>query len=191
MTLGANGIVQGAALVYSQGTPLGFGPPAVRWLTTGSLFGVTPVIWLFTLFAILGTAVLQVTSFGRRVYAVGNNPEVANLSGVNVRAILTGAYMISGVCSAIVGILLVGYNGQASLGMGDDYLLPSIAVVVAGGVVITGGKGHYLGIVGGVLLLTALQILLGGMPLPFAVRGVIQGLVVLGALTTLREDAAT
>ena len=75
--------------------------------------------------------------------------------------------------------------------MGDDYLLPSIAVVVAGGVVITGGKGHYLGIVGGVLLLTALQILLGGMPLPFAVRGVIQGLVVLGALITLREDAAT
>jgi ribose transport system permease protein len=191
MTLGANGIVQGVALVYSQGTPLGFGPPAVRWLTTGSLFGVTPVIWLFILFAILVTAILQVTSFGRRVYAVGNSPEVANLSGVNVRATLTGAYMISGVCSAIVGILLVGYNGQASLGMGDDYLLPSIAVVVAGGVVITGGKGHYLGIVGGVLLLTALQILLGGMPLPFAVRGIIQGLVVLGALITLREDTAT
>ena len=191
MTLGANGVLQGLALIYSQGTPLGFGPPAVRWLTTGSLFGVTPVIWLFIVFAIAVTAILQVTPFGRRVYAVGNSPEVANLSGVNVRATLTGAYMISGVCSAIVGVLLVGYNGQASLGMGDDYLLPSIAVVVAGGVVITGGKGHYLGIVGGVLLLTALQILLGGTPLPFAVRGLIQGLVVLGALITLREDTAT
>jgi ribose transport system permease protein len=163
----------------------------MRWLTTGSLFGVTPVIWLFIVFAIIVTAILQVTPFRRRIYAVGNSPGVANLSGVNVRATLTGAYMISGVCSAIVGMLLVGYNGQASLGMGDDYLLPSIAVVVAGGVVITGGKGHYLGMVGGVLLLTALQILLGGTPLPYAVRGIIQGLVVLGALITLREDAAT
>lgn len=191
MTLGANGILQGIALIYSQGTPLGFGPPAVRWLTTGGLFGVTPVIWLFMVFAAIVTAMLDVTPFGRRVYAVGNSPGVAALSGVDVRATLTGAYMISGVCSAIVGILLVGYNGQASLGMGDDYLLPSIAVVIAGGAVITGGKGHYLGIVGGVLLLTALQILLGGTPLPFAVRGVIQGLVVLGALMALREDSTS
>ncbi len=127
---------------------------------------MTPVIWLFIVFAIIVTAMLQVTPFGRRIYAVGDSPGVANLSGVNVRATLTGAYMISGVCSAIVGVLLVGYNGQASLGMGDDYLLPSIAVVVAGGAVITGGKGHYLGMVGGVLLLTALQILLRGTPLP-------------------------
>jgi ribose transport system permease protein len=113
---------------------------------------------------------------------------VAHLSGVNVRATLIATYVISGLCSAIVGVLLVGFNGQASFGMGDDYLLPSIAVVVAGGTMITGGRGNYVGMLGGVLLLTALQILLGGTSLPYAARGIIQGLVVLGALIALQEE---
>ena len=73
-----------------------------------------------------------------------------------------------GLCSALVGILLTGFPGQASLGMGDEYLLPSIAVVVVGGALITGGRGHYLGMLGGVLLLTALQTLLAGTTLPYA-----------------------
>lgn len=190
MTLGANGVLQGIALIYAQGAPLGFGPPAVRWITTGTLFGVTPIIFLLAIFAVVVTLILTVTPLGRRIYAVGNNVRVAYLSGVNVRATLISAYVISGVCSAIVGVLLVGFNGQASFGMGDDYLLPSIAVVVAGGTLITGGKGSYVGIMGGVLLLTALQILLGGTSLPYAARGIIQGLVVLGALVALQEEKA-
>ena len=66
--------------------------------------------------------------------------------------------------------------------MGDEYLLPSIAVVVVGGTLITGGRGNYLGMVGGVLLLTALQTLLAGTTLPYATRAIIFGLVVLGAV---------
>jgi ribose transport system permease protein len=71
--------------------------------------------------------------------------------------------------------------------MGDEYLLPSIAVVVVGGALITGGRGHYLGMIGGVLLLTALQTLLAGTTLPHAVRDIIFGLVVLGAVLALRD----
>ena len=66
----------------------------------------------------------------RRVYAVGNSPLVARLSGVGVGGTLIGVYALSGFCAALVGILLAGFSGQASLGMGDEYLLPSIAVVV-------------------------------------------------------------
>ena len=83
--------------------------------------------------------------------------------------------------------MLTGFAGQASLGMGDDYLLPSIAVVVVGGALITGGRGHYLGMLGGVLLLTALQTLLAGTTLPYATRAIIYGLVVLGAVIALRD----
>ena len=108
--------------------------------------------------------------FGRRVYAVGNGERVAALSGVPVSQTLIGVYMLSGLCSAIVGVLLTGFSGQASLGMGDEYLLPSIAVVVIGGALITGGRGHYLGMLGGALLLTALQTLLAGTTLPYATR---------------------
>ena len=96
-------------------------------------------------------------------------------------------YMLSGFCAALVGVLLTGFSGQASLGMGDEYLLPSIAVVVVGGALITGGRGHYLGMLGGVLLLTALQTLLAGTTLPYATRAIIFGLVVLGAVIALRD----
>jgi ribose transport system permease protein len=87
----------------------------------------------------------------------------------------------------MVGVLLVGFSGQASLGMGDEYLLPSIAVVVVGGTLITGGRGHYLGMVGGVLLLTTLSTLLAGSTLPHAVRDIIFGFVVVAAVLALRE----
>ena len=187
VTLATNGILEGLALVYCNGTPGGFAPPALHWLMTGRFLGPTPIVWVMVLFVIASTILLGRTTFGRRVYAVGNNAKVAYLSGVNVGTTLIGAYVLSGLCSALVGILLAGFNGQASLGMGDEYLLPSIAVVVVGGTLITGGRGHYVGMLGGVLLLTALQTLLAGTTLPFAVRGIIFGLVLLGAVIALRD----
>jgi ribose transport system permease protein len=127
------------------------------------------------------------TAFGRRVYAIGNSMRAAQLSGVAVGRTLILVYVLSALCSALVGIMLTGFSGQASLGMGDDYLLPSIAVVVVGGALVTGGRGHYLGMLGGVLLLTALQMLLAGTMLPYAIRAILYGLVMLGAVIALRE----
>jgi ribose transport system permease protein len=187
MTLASNGILQGLALVYSNGTPDGFASPGLRWFMTGDWLGATPVVWFTLVFVLAAWFTLARTTFGRRIYAVGNSPLVAKLSGVGVGATLIGVYMLSGLCAALVGILLAGFSGQASLGMGDEYLLPSIAVVVVGGTLITGGRGHYLGMLGGVLLLTALSTLLAGTTLPHAVRDIIFGLVVLGAVLALRE----
>jgi ribose transport system permease protein len=189
VTLAANGILQGIALVYSGGTPDGFAPPALRWLMTGRLGGLTPIVWLMALFVVFAVTLLGRTPLGRRIYAVGNNPRAARLSGVDVGTTLVLVYILSGLCSAIVGILLDGFSGQASLGMGDGYLLPSIAVVVVGGALITGGRGHYLGMLGGVLLLTSLETLLAGTTLPDAVRDIIYGFVVLGAVVALRDRA--
>ena len=167
MTLAMNGILQGVALVYSNGTPDGFSSPLLRKFMTEAVLGVTPVVVFEVLFVIVAVLLLGRTPFGRRIYAVGNGQRVAALSGISVGSTLVGVYMLSGVCSAIVGTLLTGFSGQASLGMGDEYLLPSIAVVVVGGALITGGRGHYLGMLGGVLLLTALQTLLAGTTLPY------------------------
>jgi len=101
--------------------------------------------------------------------------------------VLVSVYALSGTCAALVGVLLTGFSGQASLGMGDEYLLPTIALVVVGGGLITGGRGHYLGMLAGVLLLTALQTLLTGSNLPYALRAILYGLVLLGAVIALRE----
>ncbi|MEH6545198.1 MAG: ABC transporter permease [Sneathiella sp.] len=187
VTLAMNGIIQGAALIYSDGTPSGFAAPALRWLMTGKALGITPVIFLLSIFGMFGVLLLSRTAFGRRIYAVGNSEEAARLSGVKTNKVLIGVYILSALCAALVGILLTGFSGQASLGMGDDYMLPSIAVVVVGGALITGGRGHYLGMLGGALLLTAMQTLLAGTTLPFAFRSVFFGLVILAAVIALRE----
>ena len=95
--------------------------------------------------------------------------------------------MLSGFCAALVGLLLAGFTAQAYYDMGKPYLLASIAVVVLGGTSITGGRGHYIGILGGALLFTALSSMLASTSLPEAVRSIIYGLVLLGAVVMLRE----
>ncbi|MHA1566190.1 MAG: ABC transporter permease [Alphaproteobacteria bacterium] len=187
MTLATNGVLQGLALIYSNGTPDGFSSPMLRWLMTNKDLGFTPVVILVLIIVFLGVLLLGRTPFGRRVYGIGNGQRVAELSGIGVDKTLVLVYVLSGFCAALVGVLLTGFSGQASLGMGDDYLLPSIAVVVVGGALITGGRGHYLGMIGGVLLLTSLQTLLAGTTLPYATRAILFGVVVLGAVIALRE----
>ncbi|WP_171815152.1 ABC transporter permease [Advenella kashmirensis] len=188
-TLASNGILQGIALLYSGGTPSAFPSPSISWLMTARVAGITPVIVLLIIFVIGSVFLLSKTRFGRHIYATGSNQNAAYLSGVSTRRVLILVYVLSSVCAAITGILLTGFSGQASLGMGDDYLLPSIAVIVVGGGLITGGRGHYLGILAGVLLLTTLQILLAGSGLPYAVRPILFGIVLLGAVAMLRERA--
>jgi ribose transport system permease protein len=187
MTLAANGVLQGAALLYSGGTPAGFSSPLLRWFMTAKIAGVTPVVFFIAAFIIGAVILLSRTPFGRRVYGIGNGVRAARLSGIAVGQTLIWVYVLSTLCSCLVGVLLTGFSGQASLGMGDDYLLPSIAVVVVGGTIITGGRGQYLGMLGGVLLLTALQTMLAGSNLPYATRAILYGLVVLGAVIALRE----
>jgi ribose transport system permease protein len=190
MTLATNGVLQGAALLYSGGTPAGFSSPLLRWFMTAKIAGITPVVLFMAAFIAGAVILLSRTPFGRRVYGIGNGVRAARLSGIAVGQTLIWVYVLSALCSCLVGVLLTGFSGQASLGMGDDYLLPSIAVVVVGGTIITGGRGQYLGMLGGVLLLTALQTMLAGSNLPYATRAILFGLVVLGAVIALRERRA-
>lgn len=187
VTLAMNGILQGVALLYCNGTPSGRSPEFVHWIMTGRVLGFSPISWLLILFVLFGVVLLGQTVFGRRIYAVGNSVRVARLAGVNVGITIVSAYVLSGVCSALVGILLAGFIGQASLGMGDEFLLSSVAAIVVGGTLITGARGKYIGMVGGVLLLTALQTFLASSSLPEATRQIVFGAVMLAAVVTLRD----
>lgn len=187
VTLAMNGFLQGAALIWSDGSPAGFAPPSLRWLMTSKVMGFTPVTLFMVVFVAFAILLLNRTKFGRQVYAVGNSELAARLSGVPVGRVIVSVYVLSALCAALVGILLAGFSGQASLGMGDDYLLPSIAVVVVGGALITGGRGHYVGMLGGALLLTAMQMLLAGTSLPSAFRAVFFGLLILAAVVAIKE----
>ncbi|GAA3210956.1 ABC transporter permease [Dactylosporangium siamense] len=194
MTLGMNGVLQGLSLGLSKGLTCGscasYAPEPLRRLVVGRLFGVPSELLLWAGVALFVTVLLTLTTFGRRVYAVGNNPRAAFLAGVGVRGVTVVLYMLSGVFAALAGITLVAYGGQPSLGLGDPYLFESIAAVVVGGVSILGGRGHYVGVVAGSVTLVAIVTLLQAERVPEYGRNVIYGLVILAILFTYGRERA-
>ena len=186
-TLATGSMLEGIALVFSHGAPIGNAPPVLLWFLNGRLAGLPPAVWFLAIFAVFGVLVLNGSGFGRRVRAVGNSEWVARLSGVHVPAITAAVYVLSGLCSALVGLMLAGFSDQAYYDMGKPYLLASIAVVVLGGTSITGGRSHYIGVLGGALLFTAMGSMLQTTSLPEAVRSIIYGAVLLLAVIMLRE----
>ena len=189
-TLAVGGVLEGVALLYNLGAQGGGVPTALKSFVT-ELIGPFPlIIWLFPVFIVIATLLLNRSSFGRRLYAIGNSEWVAKLSGVRTGRVVIGAYVLSGLCAAIMGLLLAGFTGQTFLDMGRPYLLASIAVVILGGTSISGGRGHYIGILGGALLFTALGSMFAGTSLPEAVRVIVYGTIILGAVILLREKWA-
>lgn len=187
VTIAMNSVVQGIVLVSTRGTPKGSAPPLLKDVMTSKLAGIPIIVILLVLFTVGVGLAMSRTSAGKRTYAVGNSELVARLSGVRVPAVLIGVYAISGACSALAGILLAGFSSQAFLGMGDDYLLPSIAAVVIGGASILGGRGHYTGTIGGALFLALLTAVLAAVSVSDATREIIFGVVILLAVIAVRE----
>lgn len=183
MTLAMNGIMEGLTLGLSAGMTCpacaSYAPPVIQAAVHGHWFGVPLVLVVWLLIAALVSFGLSFTSFGRATYAIGNNARASYLSAVNVTATTIGLYMLSGLFSALAGIMLVGFGGQASLGMGDPYLFQSIAAVVIGGVYILGGRGHYIGVVAGAISLVTLVSVLMAMNMPEYGRSIIYGIVIL------------
>lgn len=192
MTLGMNGVLQGLTLGLSKGLTCAscgsYAPQPLRDLFSGRFLGITAALFVWLGVALLMTVLLVLTTFGRRVYAVGVNPRAAFLSGVGVRGVTVALYTLSGVFAALAGIMLVAYGGQPSLGLGDPYLFESIAAVVVGGVSILGGRGHYLGVVAGSITLVAVTTFLQAQRVPEYGRLMIYGLVILAILFAYGRD---
>jgi ribose transport system permease protein len=186
MTLAMNGVMEGLTLGLSGGLTCGacasYAPPVVQRAVHEPIFGVPAELFLWLAVIVIVSFVLGRTRFGRHTYAIGNNARASYLAGVGVRFTTVLLYALSGLFSALAGILLVGFGGQASLGMGTPYLFQSIAAVVIGGVYILGGRGSYLGAAAGAASLTALVSVLLAMNMPDYGRSIIYGVVILALL---------
>lgn len=190
MTLATNVILSGVVLVYTNGTPKGYTPKDIVRVIQGNVGGFPYVIIVLLVFTAIGVLVMNKTSFGRRVYAVGSNRQVAYLSGVRVNGVLISVYAISGLCAALTGVMLDGYGNQSYLSMGDPYLLLSLAAVVVGGVSILGGRGLYIGVLGGAIILQTISTTLSGTSLPEAVKQIVFAVAILAAVVAARQQTA-
>jgi erythritol transport system permease protein len=170
-TLGSLYVARGAALLISGGATYpnlagrpDLGNTGFLTLGSGSLLGLPVPIWLMLAFAAAGLFVAGRTPFGRRVYAVGGNERAAGLSGVRVPWIKFAVYVISGVCAAMVGLIIAAQLASAHPATGETFELNAIAAVVLGGTSLAGGRGGVGGTIAGAFVIGVLAdglILLG------------------------------
>ena len=180
-TLAINAIAQGLMVVHTSGfAPQEHATPAMHFIAVErSILGIPNAVWMWAAIGGWTLVLLRRTTFGRRVYGIGNSERAVFLSRGNVDRVVVACFAIAGTCSAFAGVLLAGYSTKAYQAMGDPYLLPAIAAVVLGGTSILGGRGTYLGTVAGVVLMTLLQSILSIVQVPEAARQVIYGVVII------------
>lgn len=180
MTLGVSTITLGLLTVQAQKQFTSLVPNFVVTLGSGRFLTYIPydlLVWApIAALIILG---LRYSGIGRMIYAVGDNPIASRLGGVRIWQVLLFVYAMCGMLSAAAGILLVGFNNAADLGIGAPFLLPSVAAVVIGGTSIFGGLGGYAGTILGALILTVLDSLLTILNASQALRQIIYGMIVL------------
>lgn len=182
VTLAALTYVRGFVYVGTGGSAITAPELGFAFLGSGSIGPVpVPVIVMVLVFA-LGWFLLNRTAFGLRVFAVGDNPEAARLSGIPVRRVLTWVYIISGACAGLAGLILAARLQSAVPDLGVAYELNAIAAVVLGGTSLSGGKGSMSGTLIGAMIIGVLAnglILLG---VPSFYQLIIQGVVIIVAV---------
>ncbi len=179
-TLAVNLLLQGITLLYSNAAaPTTHVPPIARFLALGNPAGLPMAFLVWVFCSALAILALSLLPFGRQVYAIGNRPAAALLSGVRLGRIHAIVFVVSALGAAFVGLLLSGYSSQAYLGMGNEYLLPPIAAVVIGGTRLSGGEGGYVGSIAGALVVVLLQAMLVTLAVSEGAREVIFGTILL------------
>lgn len=179
MTLGMNIILQGVLVAMTQGSPGQSAPEFLQMIGQKNVGGIPYLVIIWIVLTGVVMVMLFKMKFGRKLFAIGNNPVVAKYSGIKVNRTIILAYAISGMTAGLAGALLAGKIGSCYLAMGDTYQFQSIAAVAIGGTSMLGGKGNYLGTVAGALTITILLGILVALNLPYGVQTIAYGLIVL------------
>jgi ribose transport system permease protein len=181
MTLAMSFVVLGFANVWQlQMVQTGAGVPTqLRWVGSTLMFDIFPYsLLVFVPLALLILLGLRRTGYGRLLFAIGDNPIAARLSGTRDWQVLIFLYMISAVLAGIAGLVLSGFTNTGSVSLADPYLLPSVAAAVIGGTSIMGGRGGFGGTIIGALILTVLTALLTVLGLPEPTRQIVFGSII-------------
>lgn len=180
-TLSSSFVILSIDISYGRGLQIK-PPPGFANFTNIQFFGV-PILAIGGIgFAIICAIALQRMIYGRSVLAIGQNIRAARLAGIPVERITLLTYVLSGTLGGIDGALLAGYFRGASVDIGNEYLLASIAVVVIGGTSVAGGKANIPGIWGASLFLVLLLTMLNTFGVSAGVRLLFTGLIIVGVI---------
>jgi len=165
--------------VYIQALPTG----VLYYIGGGRPLGIPMPIIIFAVCAIVLTIVLSRTKFGRRIYAVGGNPEAASLVGVKSKKHIVISYVLSSVFAGLGGMLLCCMNLQASYTTAAGYEGNVLTAMVVGGVNLAGGEGSIAGAIFGALLVGIINNIMILLDIPADYQLFVQGVIIVGAVT--------
>jgi ribose transport system permease protein len=176
-TLSSSFIIQSIAITQSHG---GNAPPsALEAFANGHWIGLPNLAVVALLLSFAIAVLLHLSVFGRGLSAVGQNARAAWLAGVGVERTRSRTYMMSGAIAALTGVLLAAVSGGATLDMGVEYMLISIAVVVIGGTQVTGGRASVAGVWGASMFLFLSNAILNALGAGSGVRSVVYGVLII------------
>lgn len=193
VTLATQLIVYGVLLMYimingNNGQPLSGLDKSFKNFVTGSVFSVGGVpipnyVWYACIIIVFMWFVWNKTSFGKNMFAVGSNPEAANVSGVNVTKTIILVHTLAGCMYGITGFIESARIGSNQASTGLNYESDAIAACVIGGVSFVGGTGKISGVVMGVVLLRIIFVALNFLSINQNLQYIIKGLIILVACT--------
>jgi ribose/xylose/arabinose/galactoside ABC-type transport system permease subunit len=144
---------------------------------------IPPYVLIFFAIALLAGLLLNYTKYGRRIYAVGTNPDAAYLAGINVKNMKLSVYVIMGFLVGIGAVMLLSRVNTGIITLGQGLEIDAIAMVVIGGTALKGGKGNIVGTLIGVFFLGSIGNAMNMLRLPSEVQFVAKGLVVIIAVS--------
>jgi ribose/xylose/arabinose/galactoside ABC-type transport system permease subunit len=154
-------------------------PPAIRVIGLGKWLGIPISMWIAAILIILFSYFLSSRSTGRAIYAIGNNPEAARVSGVSLSRTILIVYSLTGLLVGFAGLIYVARTGIVQTNTGSGFELEAIAAVMLGGTSVFGGKGT---VIGSLLGATLVGIIKNGMVLmnvPALSEGLVIGVLIL------------
>jgi ribose transport system permease protein len=157
---------------------------------TSDLLGIPVIVWIFALVAVAGWVLLNRTTFGRRTFAIGGNPEAARLAGIRVKRQTMLLYGLVGLSAGIAAVMIMARTTAGSSTHGTLYELDAIAAVVIGGTLLSGGRGTIVGTVFGVLIFTTLTNVFTLNNLSISAQAIAKGLIIVAAVLLQQRVAA-
>jgi len=191
-TMGMSQVIKSVALLITDARPvMGTGDQYIN-IGKGTFLKVPICVWIMLVVAILLGIFLRKTVTGRRIYAVGGNPEAAKFSGINVLLLKWGSYVAAGACSAIAAIIISAKLGSAQGATGAGYESDAIASTIIGGTSFTGGEGTIFGTIVGACIMAVIRNALVLLSVSVYIQSMIIGLIIIGAVTidTVRQKQA-
>lgn len=156
-TLAMMNVAEGAALLYCGGKQISGLPDGFKEIGRGYLLGIPVAVWIMLVVIIVWAILMNKTTYGKRMVAIGGNQDVARLSGISVNKIKISVYVISGLMAALTGIIYTARFASSQPTLGDGLEMNAIAAAVLGGTSLVGGRGSVLGTVIGTFFLMTMS----------------------------------